>query len=159
MQTKEPCTLIASYSQVHSSYSILPDFPGEMEHITRVIPSTSNVQYSCNRFPVGINHIFFISSFAFFINFSVFVMLSSTLSWFQVWHLWWSPIKYSTGILASSLYQHSHLFSMVVNVTCFNVRSLNHPAMRASLWKESLKLGCDLICMQKTHFQSSALLT
>lgn len=45
---------------------------------------------------------------------------------------------------------------MVLKVTLFNVRGLNHPAQRASLWKESLRLGCDLICVQEMHFQASA---
>lgn len=36
-----------------------------------------------------------------------------------------------------------------------NIRGLNHPAKRSSLWKTALDSQCDILCVQETHFLQS----
>lgn len=43
---------------------------------------------------------------------------------------------------------------MVIKIISFNVHGLNHPAKRASVWREALKLQADVLCIQETHFSS-----
>lgn len=49
----------------------------------------------------------------------------------------------------------SFSYNMVINVTFCSVRGLNHPTERTSLFKELLKLGCGLICVQEVEFAQS----
>lgn len=41
---------------------------------------------------------------------------------------------------------------MVFKIISFNVHRLNHPAKRALVWREALKLQDDVLCIQETHF-------
>lgn len=50
----------------------------------------------------------------------------------------------------------SSLVPMVFKVVSFIAHGLNHPAKRATLWKEALKLGCD-IYVYKRHISNSLL--
>lgn len=40
---------------------------------------------------------------------------------------------------------------MPFKVTSFNVKGLNSPNKRHSIWSEAIKLQCDLLCLQETH--------
>lgn len=37
-----------------------------------------------------------------------------------------------------------------------NVKGLNHPAKRTSMWKTAIDSKCDILCLQETHFKISA---
>lgn len=41
---------------------------------------------------------------------------------------------------------------MSINFLTINTNGLNHPAKRASMWKTALSTGCDILCIQETHF-------
>lgn len=45
---------------------------------------------------------------------------------------------------------------MTLNVLSINVKGLNHPMKRKSLWKEALLYNSDILCAQETHFSSLA---
>lgn len=56
------------------------------------------------------------------------------------------------------IYTTLHLphITMSINVLTINVKGLNHPAKRASLWKTMLSHGSDVLCVQETHFAQDA---
>lgn len=41
---------------------------------------------------------------------------------------------------------------MPIRITLLNVKGLNHPGKRYSLWSEARKLHSDVLCFQVTHF-------
>lgn len=41
---------------------------------------------------------------------------------------------------------------MSINFLSVNANGLNHPAKWSSLWKTELSDGCDILCVQETHF-------
>lgn len=45
---------------------------------------------------------------------------------------------------------------MPVKILSINAHGLNHPAKRASLWKEADSSQCDVLCIQETHFHHNA---
>lgn len=46
--------------------------------------------------------------------------------------------------------------TMPITVLSLNANGLNHPAKKHSLWKTALDLKCDILCVQETHFKSTA---
>lgn len=44
-------------------------------------------------------------------------------------------------------------FIMTLNLLTLNVRGLNHPAKRYSLWQEATKAKADIVAIQETHLQ------
>lgn len=41
---------------------------------------------------------------------------------------------------------------MSINFLSVNANGLNHLAKRSSMWKTGLSNGCDVLCVQETHF-------